>query len=515
MANYLKMAKISTIQQLRKRGWSKRRIARELGVDRGTVDKYLASRGQGSKPATNAPIGSDSKPATKAPIGSGQDYRRRHGPPSRCEPFRELIQAKVARGLSAQRIYQDLVTEEGFTNRYHSVRRFVGRLLRTDQAIAFRRMESAPGEEAQVDFGAAAPIVGADGRRRKTYAFRMVLSCSRKAYSEVVTRQTTEVFIRCLENAFWHFGGVPRTLIVDNLKAAVIRADWYDPEINPKVQSFCKHYGTVILPAKPYTPRHKGKVERSVGYLKDNALKNRRFPSVAEQNKYLLHWERHVADQRIHGTIRKQVRKVFEEIEKPALLPLPISYFASFNEAQRSVHRDGYVEVDKSYYSVPPEYVGHRVWVRWDSRVVRIFNLRLEQIILHAKTEPGRFQTHPEHIHERKRCGIERGANWLLEKAYRIGGNAEQWGQALLTNRGVEGTRTLMGLLSLTKHYSHRQIDRACQIALSHEAFRLRTIRQILKRGGGPQQTFEFIDEHPLIRNLSDYQEVLDMNVGS
>ena len=125
-----------------------------------------------------------------------------------------------------------------------------------------------------------------DGKRRRPHVFRIVLSHSRKAYSEVVYRQTTEDFIRCLENAFWYFGGVPQTLVIDNLKAAVTQADWYDPDINPKIQSFCEHYGTVILPTKPRTPRHKGKVERVVGYVQDNALKGRTFaqPGRAESS---------------------------------------------------------------------------------------------------------------------------------------------------------------------------------------------------------------------------------------
>ncbi len=117
-------------------------------------------------------------------------------------------------------------------------------------------MECEPGAEAQVDFGRGAPIVRSDGVRRRTHVFRIVLSHSRKAYSEVVYRQTTEEFIRCLENAFWAFGGVPRTVVIDNLRAAVSQADWYDPEINPKFQAFCEHAGTVVLPTKPYTPRH-------------------------------------------------------------------------------------------------------------------------------------------------------------------------------------------------------------------------------------------------------------------
>ena len=117
-----------------------------------------------------------------------------------------------------------------------------------------------------------------DGRRRRPWVFRVVLSHSRKAYSEAVWRQTTEAFLQCLENAFHHFGGVPRRLVLDNLKAAVAQADWYDPEVHPKLQSFAAHYGTAFLPTKPYTPRHKGKIERGIGYAKNNALKGRRVP---------------------------------------------------------------------------------------------------------------------------------------------------------------------------------------------------------------------------------------------
>ena len=201
MANRLKMALIETIQSLHQRGWSQRRIARELNVDRETVAKHLRGRHGESKPA-NAPLGSaadggESKPAN-APLGSAA------GPspvpptvpsppaaakrPSGCEPWRAIIEDKVARGLSAQRIYQDLTAEHGFRGSYFSVRRFVRRLLaRADLPV--RRFESAPGDEAQVDFGTGAPLVTPDGRRRKTHVFRIVLSHSRKAYSEAVTRR--------------------------------------------------------------------------------------------------------------------------------------------------------------------------------------------------------------------------------------------------------------------------------------------------------------------------------------
>ena len=126
--------------------------------------------------------------------------------------------------------------------------------------------------------------------------------------------------------------------------------------LNPKIQEFCRHYGTVVLPTRPYTPRHKGKIERGVGYAQSNALKGRTFTSLSEQNRFLAEWESTVADTRIHGTTRKQVGKVFAELEKPALLPLPPGRFPCFQEAQRIVNRDGHVEVAKAYYSAPPEF---------------------------------------------------------------------------------------------------------------------------------------------------------------
>ncbi|MFC1781841.1 IS21 family transposase [Planctomycetota bacterium] len=508
MANYLKMAKISAILTLKEHGWSQRRIARELGIHPDTVGRYIRLSGKDPKPAINAPPGSEDSKQDKTPTGSGYtDACNETSGRSQCEPLRKVIEDKLEYGLSCQRIYQDLRDEYGFKGSYYSVRRFVKR-LGENNPIPFRRMECIPGEQAQVDFGTGAPVVSSDGKRRRPHVFRIVLSFSRKGYSEVVYRQTTDNFIRCLENAFWYFGGIPRTLIIDNLKAAVKNADWYDPDIHPKIQSFCEHYGTVVLPTKAYTPRHKGKIERGIGYVKDNALKGRMFSSLTEQNKHLLHWETYVADTRIHGTTRKQVGKLFTE-EKSSLLPLPASRFPCFTEGKRSVHRDGHVEVQKSYYSVPPEYVGREVWARWDGHLVRIFNCRMEQIAVHVQVEPGKFQTMQKHIHSQKSSKIEKGTLWMLQRASLIGDNADRWAQAMLKARGIPGIRVLVGLLNLVNRYDSDSIDKACEIALTHNAFRLKTIRGLIQRGGSRQQELEFIDEHPIIRNMSDYEAIV------
>jgi transposase len=430
------------------------------------------------------------------------------GRPSECEPYREVILAKLAQDLTAQRIYQDLVAECGFAASYDSVKRFV-RTLRAARPLPVRRIECLAGVEAQVDFGSGAPVVGPDGKRRRTHVFRIVLSHSRKGYSEATFRQTTEDFLTCVENAFRHFGGVPQILVIDNLRAAVKHPDWFDPELVPRFAAFCAHYGVAVLPTRPYMPRHKGKVERGVAYVQDNALKARSFDSLEAQNTHLAEWERTVADTRIHGTTRKQVGKVFADVERGALRPLPIERFPFFHEAQRIVSRDGHVEVAKAFYSVPPEYLARTVWVRWDARVVRIFNQRFEQIALHVRHEQGRFSTLGQHIAREKISGLERGTEYLLSRVALIGPHTEKWASAMITARGIEGTRVLMGILSLAKKHPGETLEKACEIALSHGAFHLRVVRQLLTRHAPLQQPLPFLDEHPVIRPLGDYAQIV------
>ncbi len=501
MANQLTMVRIHDILTLVHSGLSQRQVADKLQVHRQTVARYLRLARQGSVSAGISPfLGAEGVPKpTGAPPGN-------FGQKSQCEPLRAIIEGMVQQRLTARRIWQDLKLEHGFTGSYYSVRRFV-RQLEAVRELPFRRMECDPGEEVQVDFGLGALVKRAGGKMKRPHVFRIVLSHSRKAYSEAVWRQDTETFLRCLENAFRSFGGVPRTVVVDNLKAAVIHPDWYDPQLNPKVASFGEHYGTVILPTRSYTPRHKGKVERQVGYVQDNGLKARTFDDLAAQNTYLAWWEENVADQRIHGTTRQQVRSLFDQ-ERPMLSPLPAGYFPFFREGERSVHRDGHVEVDNAYYSVPPEYTGLRVWVRYDSRLIHIYNRRMEQIAVHCRLETGRFSTDPSHIHKEKVSGVERGAEYHLRRTERIGPWSHLWAKTMLEERGIPGIRVLVGFVSLTRRYSDRQLEKACQIALRQGCYHLRPLRHLVKEPA-EQPNLAFMDHHPLIRPMKDYQDIV------
>ena len=190
------------------------------------------------------------------------------------------------------------------------------------------------------------------------------------------------------------------------------------------------------------------------------------------------------------------------------LIPLPRDPFPFFHEARRKVHRDGHVAILSAYYSAPPEYVGRTVWVRWDDRIVRVFNNRFRQIAIHPRREPGCFETHPSHIHPEKISIIEKGAEYLLRKVGMVGPYSAAWSQALIQRRGVTALRTLQGYLSLTQRHSSTELERACRIAHDHEAFRLKHIRRLLKNKEAPEQQ-SFLEEHPLIRDLSVYDNFI------
>ena len=516
MANQLKVGMQQTILTLWQQGWSQRAIARTLGVHRKTVWRYISAAAGAGPKCTIPPPGSAALALPAAPVGGTADATpdpakgtippAGSGRRSTCAAHADYVAAQLALGLSARRLYQDLVTERGFTGSYDAVKRFTAR-LRAATPLPFRRMECAPGEEAQVDFGRGAPIVLPDGRRRWPKVFRIVLSHSRQGYSEVVGQESTESFIRALENTFRQWGGVPRTLVTDNLRAAVSRPDWYDPELTAKVADFCRHYGTVILPTKPRTPRHKGKIEGGIKYVRFNALKGRNFPSLPAENAFLRDWEARVADTRIHGTTRRQVRQAFAA-ERPALLPLPDSLFPCFEEGPRTVHRDGHVEVAHAYYSVPPEYVRRELRVRWDLRTVRVFDQRGTPVAMHARVEAGHFSTQVSHLPTRKRNGLERGQEWQLAQAARLGDQARRWAEAMLQARGIAGTRVLQGLLALPRRHPAAAIEQACGRALELQAFRLQHLRQLLHQPLR-QPELAFLDDHPVIRSLDHYGRLI------
>jgi transposase len=539
VSNYLKVNLQATVRSLYEQGWSCRRIARELGINRRTAQRYAAPvltvesaeakcaiSTAGSAEAKRAKctisiLGSDGAGDSKCAISTagspmvteGKEKEQAAqkglmavGRQSKCGGFEAVIAGKLEAGLSAQRIYQDLVGESSFAGSYQSVKRYVQKLKATEPQRVWR-VESQPGEEMQVDFGVGAPIEIGERKARRSWVFRVVLSYSRKAYSEAVLRQDTETFLRCLENAVRSFGGTPLLVNLDNLKAAILRADWFDPEVNPKLAAFCRHYGMNVLPCRPYTPQHKGKIERGIGYVKSNALKGRRFASLGAQNVFLAEWEKKVADTRIHGTTRQQIGACFEA-ERPYLQPLPAGLFPCYQEARRTVHRDSYVEVAKAYYEAPPEYVGRVVWARWDARTVRILNERQEQVAMHVRLEPGKFS----------RClgtagvgaPVLQSCRYWIERASLFGEACERWSRLVFEQRGPQALRAIMALCQLSTKHHAGAIDRVCARACAEGLWRFKDLRRLLENPPSAMQSpLPFAEEHPLIRNLQSYAQFI------
>jgi len=480
MSNIIKMELQQSIKSLKDKGWSEHRISRELGVNRRTVKRYC----------------SDSK-CTNPHTG-------KKGPESSCAPYREAIKEWFESGLSIERIHHDLTLKHGYTGSYYSVRRFV-KGLDVDMAKRIFRMECNPGQEAQVDYGTLYLPIGEAGRQKKVHILIVTLSHTRKSYVEAVLRQSSESFLRSLENAFRYFGGVPERLCPDNLKAAVIKADWYDPELNPKLRDFATHYGTVILPSRPRTPTDKGKVEAFVKYVKNNALKGRSFTSLAEVNEHLRWWTANVADKRCHGTTRRHVGVHFEQVEKAALKPLPDSLFPSYEEARRSVHRDSYVEVKGAYYEVPAQYIGQRLWVRWDAAMVRVFCPKMKQLAVYTRLEKGQYSQ----VLGAGGCrgGVTESTNYYRGKVIPMGEHVARWADNMIAASEEPAIRRLQGLLSLKGKYTAARIDEAARKACIHGQYGLKDLRRWLE---SPQQqeAFSFLQQHELIRDPNHYDSL-------
>lgn len=528
MANVLRMEKRILVQQLLDLGWSYRKIQAETGIRRETVARYdpdhPKNRTTGSEELTgpakvptdrsgekrpNCPPGCDgSEPDSDCladesySLNTGKIHRKPTCT-SLAAVHDKLIQRKLSQGLTAKRIYQDLASEEGFAGGYDSVKRYV-RKLKAKQPRVFARIHSLPGQEAQIDFGQGAPTLK-DGRWVRPWFFKMVLSYSRHSYEEVVWKQDIESFIRCHQHAFQSFGGVPRLVRLDNLKAGVLVVHLYEPELNPVYAAFARHAGFVPLPCLPGRPEHKGKTESGVGYTKNNALKGCKFPSLEAQNQHLRHWNRSWARTRIHGTTKKQVWALFAQFERPALGPLPQKPFGFFKMGRRTVHQDGHIEVDRAYYSVPHRLMGRTLTIHYNTLWVKAF-WGSERVAFHRKVEPGRFKTEKTHLPVGKSLSAEEFTQRLLDRCGQIGPQCRLWALSALKVRQQLALRPIQGVLHLSQKYTADKIDWACAQAINMGSLRYHTVK-LFSEGDQPtpQNGSELLSQHDLIRSLHEY----------
>jgi len=521
MSNVLSEEKKQQVIALGKLGLSLRQIELATGVRRETASAYLKAAGiavarvgrrAASKPAIRVATDSDSKPANEVTTDFVRPFSQKTPiplppapvPASDCEPFRETIELSLSRGRNAMGIWQDLVTDHGFSGAYNTVKRFVRKLRGSVQPEAVGVILTGPGEEAQVDYGTG-PMVRdpQTGKYRRTRLFVMTLGYSRKAVRLLVFRSSTRTWAELHETAFRRLAGSCRVLVLDNLKEGVLTPDIYDPTLNPLFKDVLAHYGVVALPCRVRDPDRKGKVERGVAHAQQTPLKGKRFESLEEAQTYLDQWEARWADMRIHGTTKRQVAAMFAE-EKPFLLPLPLEPFRYYQYGERTVHLDGCVEVDAAYYSVPPGWIGKLVNVQWDSLHVRILDPRTHQLLReHVRQERGRHRIRPEDSPKRTPFTTAQ----LLARAGRAGSHIGAFCEAIHHHQGEAGIRRILGVLFLAKKFGVVAVEDACAVALELRVYEYRFIRRYLER----RQPLTLRQVDPLIRQLTLYRDLINV----
>ena len=525
MSNVLNEKKKQEVIALGRLGWSLRRIEKETGVRRETAAGYLRTAAiavrppggwgkraaQESKPANGVTTDSGGpKPANEVIPDSGADPPTQTTTASTSEPYRELIQHALSQGRNAKGIWQDLVDDHGFTGGYQSVKRFINKLHGSPEKQPCAVIVTAPGEEAQVDYGEG-PMVRdpQSGRYRRTRLFVLTLGYSRKCVRLIVFSSSTRTWAELHETAFARIGGVPRVLILDNLREGVLKPDIYDPTINPLYRDMLAHYHAVALPCRIKDPDRKGKVESSVGHAQKTPLKGKRFETIEEAQSYLDRWEEHWADTRIHGTTKRQVAAMFAE-EKPALLPLPVEPFRYYQYGERAVHMDGCVEVEAAYYSAPPGWIGRRVNVQWDRRHVRLLDPKTGQLLREHLHQPrGAHRILAEDRHKKTPFTTQQ----LLRRAENASDSIGVLAKTMYAQKGQPAVRRIQGVLSLAKKYGAAAVDDACSAALSFEVYEYHFVRRYLERKGPAPLSLRQVD--PLIRQLTLYRDVIEQRTQS
>src|SRR6201984_1005857 len=560
MANVLKDEKKQQIIALGRMGWSLRKIQEATRVRRETISAYLRGAGvkiwppgrwkregkakpaipvitgsEGAKPAIPESGGhpnfnlnpnpnpnpenlstkgkATSKPAIEVITDFGVGLRRQKPEKSKCvrsasacEPYREIIELGLSRDRNAMAIWQDLVSDYGFESGYQSVRRFAYKLRGAQVPQARAVILTAPGEEGQVDYGSG-PMVREpkSGKYRRTRLFVLTLGYSRKAVRLLVFRSSTRIWAELHEKAFRRLGGVPRILVLDNLREGVLVPDVYDATLNPLYRDVLSHYGAVALPCRIQDPDRKGKVESAGGPAQKPPRKGHASESREQPQAYLDRWETNWADTRIHGTTKRQVATMFAE-EKPTLLPLPVEPFRYYQYGERVVHLDGCVEVEAAYYGLPLGWIGRGVKVQWDELCVRILDPKTGLLLReHIRQKRGWYRIQSEDHPQRTPLRVVQ----LLGRAGRVGTHVGTLCNLIYSQQGEVGVRRILGVLALAKKYGTAAVDEACAAALEMGMHEYRFVRRYLERC--PQAPLSLRQVDPLIRELVHYRDLVQI----
>lgn len=424
------MDRLRELVRLHRLGSGSREVARLLELSPKTELKYrraIEEAGLLDGPADDLP----ELEALKEAVLTAHPPAKRAPTQSSVQAWMPRIEAALAAGVPAKALWDQLRRqEEGFTASYAAVRRAYVRLKKArgvrpeDVAIP---VDTAPGELAQVDFGYVGKLFDArTGKARKAWVFVMTLGHSRHMFAHVVFDQKAETWQELHVAAFAHFGGVPRVIVPDNLKSAVVRGsfnagDRHHLELNRGYRELARHYGFKIDPAPVYSPEKKGKVEAAVKYVKGNyfAAKAPSLVGLEEVNSDLHDWVMHTAGTRIHGSTGERPLDAFEERERAALLPLPSQRYERWTWRQVTVHPDSHVQVDGKLYSVPWRHVGRQLWARAGRHSVELY-WKDTRVATHERPKHGRRVTDPTHLPAERQELANRSEDYWRRRAYAL-----------------------------------------------------------------------------------------------
>ena len=459
---------------------NKTQIAASLGISRPTVRKYL-------KIAQAAGLTKESDAAELARI--------------LCEIKNAALPVSVSPGvvrrgiacheqaitmwldepdMTAKQIKR-LLAEKGELFSYTSIKRYVREIRPSSSPAVTVRLETDAGDQGQVDFGQVTLLLGEV--KKKAWAFIMVLSYSRHRFVRFVERQDANTWLDCHIRAFEFFNGCPKTVLLDNLKAGVVKADLYDPTINRAYAELERHYGFVADPAKVRTPEHKGKVERSMPTVRQQLVAGRQYLDLADANEKALAWSLTGIGMDKHGTTHEEPVLRFERDEKGCLIPLPTSRFESPLWKQCKVHPDHHVVFDKSYYSVPTRYVGKSVWVRGTFRMTEIF-LERELIKCHARAhKAGTWRTDMHDYPESSKVFLFAHPTWCRQHAETLGESVALMINQILAPHSLQNLRKAQAVLRLVDKHGAEKLDAACRHLLPFGSTSRASIQRLLEKG--------------------------------
>lgn len=467
-------------------GLGQRPAARQAGVDRKTAERYIKAaqavgvvRDGGIEQLTDGVIGEVVglvRPVR--PDGHGDAW-------AALRPRQEQITAWVKQGLTIVKIH-DFLVREGVVVPYRTLVRFCEQCCgftgrRPKETV--RVVDGEPGMECQLDFGEVGLLLDpAMMRRRRTWALVFTAVYSRHQFVWLTHSQTLDAVVAGCGAAWVFFGGVFKVLIPDNMKAIVAKADAVNPVLTQGWLDYAQHCGLVTDTARVRRPTDKPRVERVVQYVQKNLWAGESFVDLADAQARAVIWCTSKAGLRVHGTTQARPAEMFAAAEQSALLAVPEPYDVPVFRTCK-VHRDYHLEVCRSLYSVPREYIGQYVDVRADSALVKV-SFRGRVIKVHPRQPPGKASTDAADLPEHKTAYAMRDLDRLVADARRHGEQVGVYAQRLLDESPLPWTRmrTVYRLLGLARRYGDQAVDTACARALELDVVNVTKIESMLKR---------------------------------